>query len=174
MAAPQFLYAEYLRLLERVILNKSGFYHCKPETLCVLRQILYTEYPYQEDDIEYLMDMTNYYIRKSGYIGRKSRFPISKYLDAISKDEFYISSFATPEQFPMPLQKKDTEVSYLRYPFTNSTNFFILFSNLYQPLFKHSPEFLYTVCRNLYSQLLNTLCFRIKYVCDSIPVHILF
>ena len=111
MAAPQFLYAEYLRLLERVILNKSGFYHCKPETLCVLRQILYTEYPYQEDDIEYLMDMTNYYIRKSGYIGGKSRFPISKYLDAISKDEFYISSFATPEQFPMPLQKKDTEVS---------------------------------------------------------------
>nr|WP_303661550.1 hypothetical protein [Bacteroides intestinalis] len=111
MAAPQFLYAEYLRLLERVILNKSGFYHCKPETLCVLRQILYTEYPYQEDDIEYLMDMTNYYIRKSGYTGRKSRFPISKYLDAISKDEFYISSFATPEQFPMPLQKKDAEVS---------------------------------------------------------------
>ena len=101
MAAPQFLYAEYLRLLERVILNKSGFYHCKPETLCVLRQILYTEYPYQEDDIEYLMDMTNYYILVT----------ISKYLDAISKDEFYISSFATPEQFPMPLQKKDTEVS---------------------------------------------------------------
>lgn len=111
MAAPQFLYAEYLRLLERVILNKSEFYHCKPETLCILRQILYTEYPYQEDDIEYLMDMTNYYIRKSGYTGRKSRFPISKYLDAISKDEFYISSFAKPEQFPMPLQKKDAEVS---------------------------------------------------------------
>lgn len=46
MAAPQFLYAEYLRLLERIILNKSEFYHCKPETLCMLRQILYTEYPY--------------------------------------------------------------------------------------------------------------------------------
>ena len=111
MAAPQFLYAEYLRLLERVILNKSGFYHCKPKTLCMLHQILYTEYPYQEDDIEYLMDMTNYYIRKSGYSGRKSRFPISKYLDIICQDEFYINSFATPEQFPMPLPEKDAEVS---------------------------------------------------------------
>ncbi len=106
MAAPQFLYAEYLRLLERVILNKSGFYHCKPKTLCMLRQILYTEYPYQEDDIEYLMDMTNYYIRKSGYSGRKSRFPISKYLDLICQDEFYINSFATSEQFSTPLQKR--------------------------------------------------------------------
>lgn len=111
MAAPQFLYAEYVRLLERVILNKSGFYHCKPETLCILRQILYTKYPYQEDDIEYLMDMTNYYIRKSGYSGRKSRFPISKYLDMICQDEFYISAFVTPEQFLNSLQEKDVEVS---------------------------------------------------------------
>lgn len=77
----------------------------------MLRQILYTEYPYQEDGIEYLMDMTNYYIRKSGYSGRKSRFPISKYLDLICQDEFYINSFSTPELFPAPLQEKDTEVS---------------------------------------------------------------
>ena len=111
MAAPQFLYTEYLRLLERIILNKSGFYHCKPETLYMLRQILYTEYPYQEDDIEYLMDMTNYFIRKSGYSGRKSRFPISKYLDLICQDEFYINSIATPEPFPKPIQEKDAEVS---------------------------------------------------------------
>lgn len=111
MVVPQFLYAEYLRLLERIILNRSGFYHCKPETLCVLRQILYTEYPYQEDDIEYLMDMTNYHMRKSEYSGRKSRFPISKYLDTICQDELYISAFATPKQSPVPLQEKSAEVS---------------------------------------------------------------
>ncbi len=111
MAAPQFLYAEYIRLLERVILNKSGFYHCSPETICILRHILYTEYPYQEDDIEYLMDMTNYYIRKSGYSGRKSRFPISKYLDLICKDEFYIDAYAESGQFQTAFQTKDAEVS---------------------------------------------------------------
>lgn len=110
MAAPQFLYAEYKRLLERVILNKSGFYHCQPETLCTLRRILYTEYPYQEDDLEYLMDMTNYYIRNSGYSGRKSRFPISKCLDLICRDEFYINAFAEPEQLHEPFNKKDAEV----------------------------------------------------------------
>lgn len=57
------------------------------------------------------MDITNYYIRKSGYSGRKSRFPISKYLDLICQDEFYINSFATLELFPTPLQEKDAEVS---------------------------------------------------------------
>lgn len=111
MAAPQFLYAEYLRLLERVILNKSGYYHCKPETICTLRQILYTDYPYQEDDLEYLMDMTNYYIRKSGYSGRKSRFPISKYLDLICRDEFYIDEYEKPGQHRTAPQKKDAVVS---------------------------------------------------------------
>lgn len=111
MAAPQFLYAEYLRLLERVILNKSGFYHCRLETICILRQILYTEYPYQEDDIEYLMDMTNYHMRTSGYSGRKSRFPISKYLDLICQDELYINAYAEPEQLPAPFPKKDAGVS---------------------------------------------------------------
>lgn len=105
MATPQFLYAEYLRLLERVILNKSGFYHCRPETICTLHQILYTDYPYREDDLEYLMDMTNYYIRKSGYSGRKSRFPISKYLDMICRDEFYIDEYAKSEQFQTALAK---------------------------------------------------------------------
>ena len=111
MAAPKFQYAEYLRLLERVILNKSGFYHCRPETICTLRQILYTDYPYQEDDLEYLMDMTNYYIRKSGYSGRKSRFPISKYLDLICRDEFYIDAYSKPEQLQACSQKKDAVVS---------------------------------------------------------------
>lgn len=111
MAAPKFLYAEYLRLLERVILNKSGFYHCRPETICVLRQILYTDYPYQEDDLEYLMDMTNYYMRKSGYSGRKSRFPISKYLDLICRDDFYIDEYAKPEQLHAEPPKKDAVVS---------------------------------------------------------------
>lgn len=106
MAAPQFLYAEYLRLLKRVILNRSGFYHCRPETICTLRKIVYTDYPYQQDDLEYLMDMTNYYIRKSGYSGRKSRFPISKYLDMICKDEFYIDEYERTKQLCTALKKR--------------------------------------------------------------------
>lgn len=110
MSAPQFLYAEYLRLLERIILDKSGHYHCRPETICTLRQILYTEYPYREDDLEYLMDMTNYHIRKSGYSGKKSRFPISRYLDLICRDEFYIDEYAKPEQCLDTPQKKDAAV----------------------------------------------------------------
>lgn len=111
MAAPQFLYAEYIRLLERVILNKSGLYHCKSETINILHQILYTEYPYQEDDIEYLMDMTNYHMRKSGYSGRKSRFPVSKYLDLICQDEFYIDEYVKQEQHQTSFRKKDAGVS---------------------------------------------------------------
>lgn len=86
-----FKYNEFVRLLERILLNKSGFYHLKDDTIAMLDQILHSCYEYQRDDIEYIMDMVNYYMNHTGYSGKKSRFPISKYLDIICQGDFYIT-----------------------------------------------------------------------------------
>lgn len=94
----QFTYKEFYRLLVRVAHNDGTAYHCTPETIQTIRNILNTDYPYQEDDIEYILDVTNYHLRCLQYNGVKQRFPISKYLDLICKDEFYISEFLNTKQ----------------------------------------------------------------------------
>lgn len=86
-----FKFNEFYRLLEKIILNESGYYHCKADTIALLEKIILTDYDYKKDDIEYIMDMTNYYMNKSGYSGKKSRFPVCKYLDLICQGEFYIT-----------------------------------------------------------------------------------
>lgn len=85
-----FKYCEFYRLLEKIVLNESGMYHCHADTIALLKQILYSDYEYQKDDIEYIMDMINYYMNDSGYSGKKSRFPLCKYLDLICQGDFYI------------------------------------------------------------------------------------
>lgn len=93
MNVPQFLFAEYERLLHRIADDSEGRFSCRPETISTIRCILNTDYPYREDDIEYLMDMTNYQMRLNGYTGKKSRYPISRPLDQFCSDELYIDSF---------------------------------------------------------------------------------
>ena len=89
----QYKYKEFERLLERVAADDQGAYHCTPETVRSIRDILHTKYPYQQDDIEYILDVVNYHLRRLQYKGDKQRFPVSKYLDMICKDEFYITNF---------------------------------------------------------------------------------
>lgn len=89
----QFTYKEFLRLLMRVADDNGRAYHCTLETISLIRHILATDYPYQQDDIEYIADTINYHLRCLQYKGEKRRFPISKYLDQICKDEFYISEY---------------------------------------------------------------------------------
>lgn len=90
MKIPQFLYAEYERLLYRIAGSTESFSSCRPETITTIQHILYTDYPFREDDIEYLMDMTNYYMRLKEYTGRKNRFPVGRYLDQFCDNELYI------------------------------------------------------------------------------------
>lgn len=90
MKIPQFHFEEFVRLLQRASGN-DAFLHCKPETKERIKQILLTDYPEQEDDIEYLMDMINYEMRKKGYYGPKRRFPATKYLDRLCSDPLYIT-----------------------------------------------------------------------------------
>ena len=90
MKIPQFHLEEFTRLLHRASGN-DAFLHCAPETKEIIRQLLTTDYPEQEDDIEYLMDMINYEMRKRGYSGPKRRFPATKYLDLLCKEPLYIT-----------------------------------------------------------------------------------
>lgn len=92
MRIPQFKIVEFIRLLERVIKENESYYHCEPFTVAVLSQILVTDYPEQEDDIEFLMDMINYQMRTKKYTGRKSYFPVSKHLDQLVKEPLYINA----------------------------------------------------------------------------------
>ena len=95
--AKQFKYKEFLRILERVAGNSDSAYHCTPNTIQVIRNILHTDYPYQQDDIEYIMDVMNYHLRCQQYTGNKQRFPISRYLDQICSDDLYVAEFLTSE-----------------------------------------------------------------------------
>lgn len=56
MTIPQFQAAEFERLLKRVAGGKDSFYHCSAATVAIIKDILYTDYPEREDDIEFLMD----------------------------------------------------------------------------------------------------------------------
>lgn len=91
MTIPQFQTAEFERLLKRVAGRQDSFYHCSVTTVSIIKDILYTDYPEREDDIEFLMDMINYQMRKSGYIGRKARFPVSRHLDLFCAEPLYIN-----------------------------------------------------------------------------------
>lgn len=91
MKVPQFHLEEFIRLLERASCGDE-FIHCRPETTRIIRQILQTDYPEREDDIEYLMDMINYEMRKKDYRGPKRRFPVTRHLDRLCADPLYINS----------------------------------------------------------------------------------
>lgn len=90
MMIPQFHLEEFIRLLHRASGN-DDFLHCRPETKEMIRLILSTDYPEQKDDIEYLMDMINYEMRRRRYSGPKRRFPATRYLDRLCKDPLYIT-----------------------------------------------------------------------------------
>lgn len=90
MKVPQFHLEEFTRLLHRAS-GIDAFLHCAPETKEIIRRILTTDYPEQEDDIEYLMDMINYEMRRRGYSDPKRRFPATKYLDRLCRDPLYIT-----------------------------------------------------------------------------------
>ena len=93
MSIPQFHIAEFERLLERVIGGRDNFFHCSAATVATIKEIMYTDYPEKEDDIEFLMDMVNYQMRQSGYKGPKPRFPISRHLDQFCSEPLYINSY---------------------------------------------------------------------------------
>lgn len=93
MNIPQFHTAEFERLLERVISGQDNFYHCSAATVSIIKDILYTDYPEREDDLEFLMDMVNYQMRSSGYTGRKPRFPVSRHLDRLCAEPLYINTY---------------------------------------------------------------------------------
>lgn len=89
MKVPQFHYEEFARLLERAA-GTDEFLHCSAHTKAVLRRLLSTDYPEQEDDIEFLMDMVNYEMRRRNYTGQKRRFPVTKILDRLCNEPLYI------------------------------------------------------------------------------------
>lgn len=100
MKIPQFHIAEFERLLKRISGGCDDFYHCSDTTVSVIKEILHTDYPEREEDIEFLMDMVNYQMRKSGYRGNKTRFPISRHLDQFCAEPLYISGIKKRKDRP--------------------------------------------------------------------------
>ena len=90
MKIPQFHLEEFIRLLHRAAGN-DDFFHCRPETKRIINLILLTEYQEREDDIEYLMDMINYEMRRRGYHGPKRRVPATRYLDQLCAGPLYLT-----------------------------------------------------------------------------------
>ena len=91
MTIPQFQAAEFERLLKRVAGGKDSFYHCSAATVAIIKDILYTDYPEREDDIEFLMDMVNYQLRKLGYQGSKPLVPVSRHFNLFCAEPLYIN-----------------------------------------------------------------------------------
>lgn len=87
----QFKYLEFVNKLHKVLEDKETRYHCKYKTRVKLENILGIDYPYKEDDIEYLMDMVNYHMRNTGYDSKKKYYKLGQVLDSIMAESvFYI------------------------------------------------------------------------------------
>lgn len=94
MVVKQFKYSEFKTILTMMI-ERSKLYQLDLFSLKKIRLILYTDYPEQIDDLEYLIDMVNYYIRKNKLFYQRSHRAaylniISRYLNEILTSEFYI------------------------------------------------------------------------------------
>ena len=91
MKTPQFHLEEFTRFLQRVIHGES--LHCNSYTKLILDKILSSDYPEKTEDIEYLMDMVNYEMRKKHYTGHKQRFPATRLLDQLCCEPLYLSYY---------------------------------------------------------------------------------
>lgn len=91
MKIPQFKLEEFTRLLQRVV-DGDDFLHCNSHTRTVITEILKSDYPEKQDDIEFFMDMINREMRKRHYTGQKRRFPATKLLDQLCCEPLYISN----------------------------------------------------------------------------------
>lgn len=101
MNTPQFHIAEFERLLKRAVSGHDSFYHCSAETVATIKDILHTDYPEREDDIEFLMDMVNYRMRQSDYKGPKPRFPVSRHLDQPCAEPLYVNTYRKKRTYYM-------------------------------------------------------------------------
>lgn len=77
------------------MIEEPDLYQLNVSSMQKIYLILNTDYPEQIDDMEYLIDMINYYIKKNVlYYQRNHRTAylntISRYLNEILDNEFYI------------------------------------------------------------------------------------
>ncbi len=91
MKVPQFHLEEFMRFLQKVVNGES--LHCSLHTKLILHKILCSNYPEKTEDIEFLMDMVNYEMRKKHYTGHKQRFPATRLLDQLCYEPLYLSSY---------------------------------------------------------------------------------
>lgn len=89
----QFQYQEFISALQKLLDGKENRLLCRYSTKHKIERILDTDYPYQEDDIEYLLDMVNYQMRLTNYDSNKKYYKLGKVLDGIILDsELYLDS----------------------------------------------------------------------------------
>ena len=91
----QFQYLEFMSALQKLLESTENRFQCRYSTKKTVPKILYTDYPYQEDDVEYLLDMVNYEMRLTDYDSKKKYYKLGKVLDKIiPESEFYVDQFA--------------------------------------------------------------------------------
>ena len=89
----QFQYLEFVNTLQKILEGKENRLLCRYSTKSMIAKILHTDYPYREDDIEYLLDMVNYQMRMTNYDSKKKYYKLGKVLDhIILESEFYLDS----------------------------------------------------------------------------------
>ncbi len=89
----QFQYLEFVNTLQKILEGKENRLLCRYSTKSMIAKILHTDYPYREDDIEYLLDMVNYQMRMTNYDSKKKYYKLGRALDHIILDsEFYLDS----------------------------------------------------------------------------------
>ena len=86
---------EFIKLLERVAIDKDQSFHCSNFTYATISKLLETEYDEKEDDLEYLLDIINISLEQTGCTNKK-RFPVSKYLDWACSNDLYIHNAELP------------------------------------------------------------------------------
>lgn len=95
----QFQYLEFLNALHKLLEGNENRFLCRYSTKTMVAKILSTDYPYQEDDIEYLLDMVNYHMRLLNYESKKQYFKLGKALDKIiPESEFYLDSCSSQSE----------------------------------------------------------------------------
>ena len=91
----QFQYLEFMNALQKLLTCTENRFQCRYSTKKMVERILSTEYPYKEDDIEYLLDMVNYEMRLTDYDSKKKYYKLGKVLDKIiPESEFYVDQCA--------------------------------------------------------------------------------
>lgn len=95
----QYKNKEFRRLLARVAEEREHSFHCEKYTYDTIATLLTTEYNGKDDDIDFLMDIVNFNLKKRCCTDKR-RFPISRCLDMACHNRLYLHEAENKQFIP--------------------------------------------------------------------------